>query len=329
MRAMVFESVGQPLRMIDMPIPNPNKDQVLIRVHTCGVCRTDLHIIDGELSTPHLPLILGHQIIGLVAEIGEAVEGVKKGDRIGVPWLGWSCGQCEFCQQGEENLCEKASYTGYQINGGFAEYCVADSRFSFLIPPSYPDIKAAPLLCAGMIGYRAYRMAQQPKKIGFYGFGGAAHLLTQLAISQGCQVFAFTRQHDFTTQQFARQLGAQWAGGAEEQPPTPLDAAIIFAPAGNLVPLALKAIRKGGSVICAGIYMTDIPSIPYSLLYGERTLRSVTNLTRQDGKEFLSLSAQFPLHTAATVYPLEKANEALSDLRLGKFEGSAVIQINQ
>jgi propanol-preferring alcohol dehydrogenase len=328
MRAMVLETVGKPLKLVDLPIPTPDKGQLLIQVHACGVCRTDLHIIDGELPHPALPLILGHQIVGTVIQSGQDVTDFQVGKRVGIPWLGGSCGHCHYCLAEQENLCKNAAYTGYQLNGGFAEYCVANSQFSFPIPDGYSDWQAAPLLCAGLIGYRAYRMANKAKRLGFYGFGAAAHILTQLAIYQGCEVFAFTRKGDQQTQEFARTLGAVWAGGSEDSPPLALDAAIIFAPVGPLVPLALKAVDKGGSVICAGIYMSDIPSFPYRLLYEERLLRSVTNLTRKDGIEFLTLAPQVPIQTAVTLYPLEKANEALQDLREGRFNGSAVIQID-
>lgn len=329
MRAMVLRGPHQNLEELDVPIPIPQSDQLLIRIHACGVCRTDLHIVDGELPHPKFPLILGHQIVGIVEKIGEKVKGFKKGERVGVPWLGGTCEQCEYCQSDQENLCLNPIYTGYQVDGGFAEYCVAKARYCFPIPSGYDDLQAAPLLCAGLIGYRAFRMTGDAKRLGFYGFGSSAHLLTQLARYQGREVYAFTRPKDEIGQQFALELGAIWAGSSEQSPPVLLDAAIIFAPAGSLIPIALKAIRKGGSVICAGIYMSDIPSFPYSLLYGERILRSVTNLTRQDGIELLTLAPQVPIHSVVHVYPLKEANQALSDLRSGRIKGSAVIQIDR
>lgn len=327
MRAMILKGSRQALAEMEIPIPQPAPDQLLIHVHACGVCRTDLHIMDGELSHPKLPLILGHQIIGTVEGIGKNVTDFKIGERVGVPWLGGTCGRCAYCQSGRENLCPYAIYTGYQVDGGFAEYCVANAQFCFPIPDQFTDLQAAPLLCAGLIGYRAYRMAGQARRLGFYGFGSAAHILTQLARYQGREVYAFTRPEDKKGQKFALELGAVWAGASNESPPVPLDAAIIFAPAGFLVPMALKALDKGGSVICAGIYMSDIPSFPYELLYGERILRSVTNLTRQDGVEFLALAPQVPIQTAINVYRLEETNQALEDLRSGKVSGSAVIEI--
>ncbi len=328
MRAMVLDQPRNPLRLADLPIPTPHRQQLLIRVHTCGVCRTDLHIKDGELPHPKLPLVLGHQIVGTIIKLGEDISHFQIGQRVGVPWLGESCGHCLYCTTGRENLCNQALYTGYQIDGGFAEYCIAHAHFSFPIPHGYSDLEAAPLLCAGLIGYRAFRMTGQAKRLGFYGFGSAAHLLTQVALYQGREVFAFTRRGDLKTQEFARQLGAQWAGDTEQQPPAPLEAAIIFAPVGSLVPLALQALDKSGIIICAGIYMSDIPSFPYSILYNERVIRSVTNLTRQDGVEFLALAQKMPIKTTATPYPLEKANEALNDLRQGKFSGSIVITLD-
>lgn len=327
MRAMILEAPHTLLKLVDLPIPVPSKDQVLIEIHACAICRTDLHIVDGELPHPRLPLILGHQIVGTITQLGANVKTVKIGDRIGVPWLGSTCGHCFYCKINQENLCDNALYTGYQINGGFAEYCVANANFIFPIPSSYSDLQAAPLLCGGLIGYRAYRMASDATRIGFYGFGSAAHMLTQLAVYQKREIYAFTRPGDTQGQEFARKIGAVWAGGSNEMTPTLLDAAIIFAPSGELVPLALQATRKGGSVICAGIHMSDIPSFSYDLLYGERILRSVANLTRQDGEEFLKLAPKVPIHTAVTTYPLEQANTALEDLRKGRFSGSGVIQI--
>jgi len=329
MRAMVFEGPGRPLRLKELPDPAPGAGQVLVRVHACGVCRTDLHVVDGELPDPKLPLVPGHQIVGTVAALGEGVTGFSKGDRVGVPWLGGSCGRCDYCTSGRENLCDEARYTGYQIDGGFAEFCVADARFCFPIPSGYPDLQAAPLLCAGLIGYRALTMAGDGKRLGFYGFGAAAHILIQVARHQKREVYAFTRPSDEAAREFARTLGAVWAGGSDEPPPVPLDAAIIFAPVGDLVPLALRAVTKGGTVVCAGIHMSDIPSFPYSILWHERVLRSVANLTRRDGEEFLALAPRVPVKTEVTPYPLEKTNEALDDLRAGRFTGAAVVVVSE
>jgi len=301
---------------------------VLLKVHTCGVCRTDLHVVDGELTEPKLPIIPGHQIVATLVENGPDAGKYPPGTKIGVPWLGGSCGTCIFCLEGQENLCDSAKYTGYQINGGFAEYCVADETFCFPIPTSYPNLQAAPLLCAGLIGYRALRMTEDRKRLGFYGFGAAAHILIQVARYQHKEVFAFTRDDDEDSKTFARKLGAVWAGGSETMPPTALDAVIIFAPAGKLVPQALKAVRKGGIVVCAGIYMTDIPSFPYSLLWEERVIKSVANLTRKDGEEFLAVAPKIPVQTEIHPYPLDHANEALEDLRNGRFNGAGVIAID-
>jgi propanol-preferring alcohol dehydrogenase len=325
MRAMILTEPRQLLQSVDVPIPTPNPQQVLIRVHACGVCRTDLHIVDGELTKPKLPLILGHQIVGTIVETGSQVKQFKVGDRVGVPWLGRTCNHCRFCLSQRENLCDFAQFTGYQINGGYAEYTVADEQFCFAIPAGYPDLQAAPLLCAGLIGYRAYRMVGDAEKIGFYGFGAAAHILIQVARHQGRQVFAFTRKGDLEAQQFALKLGAVWAGSSEELPPDRLDAAIIFAPAGLLVPTALKAVDKGGIVVCAGIHMSEIPAFSYDLLWQERVLRSVANLTRQDGEKFLALAPQVPVHTEVNVFPLAEANQALSALREGKVQGAVVL----
>ncbi|HUO57379.1 MAG TPA: zinc-dependent alcohol dehydrogenase family protein [bacterium] len=327
MNAMVLIEQGKPLRLSVLDKPNPGKGQVLVKVHACGICRTDLHVVDGDLKEPKLPLVPGHQVVGVVDSLGPGAKAFKPGDRVGIPWLGGSCGACSYCQSGRENLCDKALYTGYQMDGGFAEYCLADERYAFPIPPSYPDLQAAPLLCAGLIGYRAYQMAGAGKRLGFYGFGAAAHVLIQLARKQGREVYAFTRPGDSESQAFAKKLGAAWAGAAGEIPPQILDAAILFAPVGEHVPLALKAVAKGGTVVCAGIHMSDIPSFPYSLLWGERTVRSVANLTRKDGEEFLKLAPQIPIQTEVRVYPLEKANEALADLRAGRMQGAAVLQI--
>jgi propanol-preferring alcohol dehydrogenase len=284
MLAMLLDAPGKPLRVADVPIPTANPHQVLLRVHACGVCRTDLHIVDGELTHAKLPLIPGHQIVGTVVATGERVAKFQPGDRVGVPWLGHTCNHCRYCQTGRENLCDNAEFTGYQIDGGYAEYTVADEQFCFPIPPDYPDLQAAPLLCAGLIGYRSYRMTGDAERLGFYGFGAAAHILIQVAKYEGRQVYAFTRDGDIEGQEFAKKLGAVWAGGSEELPPEPLDAAIIFAPVGKLVPAALKAVAKGGVVVCAGIHMSDIPSFPYEILWSERVLRSVANLTRKDGE---------------------------------------------
>ncbi|MCS5711478.1 zinc-binding alcohol dehydrogenase family protein [Candidatus Berkiella aquae] len=328
MRAMVFNKMGEKLKLQEVRIPTPSETELLIRVSACGLCRTDLHIIDGELNKPKLPLIPGHQIVGIVEELGSAVEGFKIGQRVGVPWLGGSCGHCFYCGQGQENLCDDAQYTGYQLNGGLAEYCVANSQFCFPVPENYPDLQVAPLFCAGLIGYRALSKIATAQRIGFYGFGASAHILSQLAVYQGKEVYAFVKKGDAKGQEFARSLGAVWAGNSEEIAPTALDAAIIFAPDGCLIPLALKNIRKGGTVVCAGIHMSDIPSFPYEILWGERHVCSVANLTRKDGEEFLKIAPQVPIKTQVNVYPLEKANEALEDLRMGRFSGAAVIQIS-
>ncbi len=329
MRAMLLEQPGQPLRLADVPKPKPNDDQVLLRVRACGICRTDLHIIDGELDSPKLPLILGHQIVGIVESFGKNVQGFQKGERVGVPWLGWTDNTCRYCTSRRENLCENAKFTGYDIDGGYADYTVADARFCFSIPEGYPDLQAAPLLCAGLIGFRALRFTGEGDHLGLYGFGAAAHIITQVAISRGWKVYAFTRTGDTESQQFARQLGAVWAGSSEEQPPEELDAAIIFAPVGALVPAALRAVGKGGRVVCAGIHMSDIPSFPYDILWGERILRSVANLTRRDGREFLKTAPEVPVHTEVTVFPLEKANEALNTLRSGAVQGAVVLQVSE
>jgi len=329
MRAMILDTPGQPLQLADLPIPKPGPDQVLIRVHACAICRTDLHVIDGELSDPRLPLVPGHQIVGTVMEVGERVKRFKGGDRVGVPWLGYTCNHCRYCLTKRENLCDFAQFTGYQINGGYAEYTVANEPFCFPIPDGYPDLQAAPLLCAGLIGYRSLRMTENAERIGLYGFGSSAHIVIQTARHQGRQVFAFTRSGDAKGQQFARDLGAVWAGSSDELPPEPLDAAIIFAPVGGLVPIALKAVLKGGIVVCAGIHMSDIPSFPYEILWGERVLRSVANLTRRDGEEFLSLAPKIPVRTQVEVFPLTAANEALTALRNGKIKGAAVLSIDE
>lgn len=325
MRAMLLDAPRQPLRLAELPIPQPNPEQVLIRVHACAVCRTDLHIVDGELTQPKLPLILGHQIVGTIEAVGERVDKFRVGQRIGVPWLGHTCDRCRYCLSQRENLCDYAEFTGYNLDGGYAEYTTADHRFCFSLDPSYPDLQAAPLLCGGLIGYRAYKMTGDAQNLGFYGFGSSAHILIQLARYQGRKVFAFTRSGDIEGQNFARQLGATWAGDSDVLPPEPLDAAIIFAPVGQLVPTALRAVVKGGVVVCAGIHMSDIPSFPYNILWEERILRSVANLTRQDGEEFLTIAPQVPIRTEVHAFPLTQANEALAALRSGKIEGSAVL----
>ncbi len=319
---MVLENIGKPLVLRDVPIPEPKQGQLRIKINACSVCRTDLHILDGELPKPSLPLIMGHQIVGRVDSDSTRF---KKGDLVGVPWLSKSCGHCFYCENGRENLCDAPEFTGYTLNGGFAEYCVANEPYVFPIPEGYPEIQAAPLLCAGMIGYRSLKMCENAKKIGFYGFGAAAHLLIQVAQYQKQKVYAFTRKGDTKTQESAKKMGALWVGDSEMDPPEPLDAAILFAPVGSLVPTALKAVRKGGIVVTAGIHMSDIPSFPYKILWGERILRSVANLTRQDAEEFLSLAPKIPIQTEVTPYPLEKINEALRDLKEGNITGSAVI----
>jgi len=328
LKAMILDTPGEPLRAVDLPDPTPNAGQMLLKVQACGVCRTDLHVVDGDLTEPNLPIVLGHQIIGTVIEIADGVSGFSPGDRVGVPWLGESCGHCRFCDSHRENLCDEARYTGYQINGGFAEKCVADSRFCFPIPAAYPDLQAAPLLCAGLIGYRALRMAGDARRLGFYGFGAAAHILIQVARYQKREVYAFTRKGDEQAQQFAAELGAVWTGSSDEPPPEPLGAAIIFAPVGELVPAALRAVDRGGIVVCAGIHMSDIPSFPYSILWEERSICSVANLTRRDGEEFLALAPIVPVRTEVHPYPLEKVNDALDDLREGRFTGAAVIIVD-
>jgi len=328
MRAMVLDVPGRSLRAAERPDPEPGRGEILVRVHACGVCRTDLHVIDGELEGGRLPIVPGHQIVGEVASCGEGVERFREGDRVGIPWLGGSCGTCDPCREGRENLCDDAVYTGFQRDGGFAELCTADARFAFPIPEGYPDLQAAPLLCAGLIGYRALRMAGDGERIGFYGFGAAAHILVQVARHQDRRVYAFTRPGDDEGQAFARRLGAVWAGSSDDAPPEPLDAAILFAPVGALVPAALRAIRKGGTVVCAGIHMSDIPSFPYSILWGERGVRSVANLTRRDGEEFLELAPRVPVRTEVHTYPLERAGAALEDLREGRFTGAAVLDVS-
>ncbi len=325
MRAMLFEKPGQLLRMAELPVPEPDTAQLLIRVRACAVCRTDLHVVDGELTQPKLPLIPGHEIVGAVEQLSEGVERFDIGDRVGVPWLGWTCGECGFCKAGQENLCDNARFTGYTLDGGYAEYTVADQRFCFPIPDSYSDIEAAPLLCAGLIGYRSLVKAGNGKRLGIYGFGAAAHIVAQIARYQQREIYAFTRPGDKEAKRFALSLGAVWAGGSDELPPVKLEAAIIFAPVGDLVPQALKAVGKGGVVVCGGIHMSDIPSFPYSSLWEERSICSVANLTRRDGEEFMALAPHVPVHTEIQTFPLEEANEALARLRSGKIQGAAVI----
>ncbi len=327
MRAMVLDAPSTPLRSADVPIPEPGPGQVRIRVHVCGVCRTDLHILDGELTKPKLPLILGHQIVGEIVATGSGVEDLRTGERVGVPWLGWTCGVCVYCRSGRENLCDLARFTGYDIDGGYAEFAVADARYCFRIDNSFSDVQAAPLLCAGLIGYRALTMAGEAMRIGLYGFGSAAHIIAQVAQHQGRQVYALTRPGDTASQAFARDEGAVWSGDTDAEIPELLDAAIIFAPAGELVPKALSALAKGGVVICAGIHMSEIPAFSYDLLWGERSIRSVANLTRRDGVEFLSLAARVPVHTVVETRPLEQANEALTQLRHGTVQGSIALTI--
>ncbi len=325
MRAMILEQAGQPLGQTDLPVPKSGASQVLIKVSACAVCRTDLHVVDGELTNPKLPVIPGHEIVGKVAEKGEAVERFDIGDRVGIPWLGWTCGECSYCRSGRENLCDGAKFTGYTLDGGYAEYTLADQRFCFPIPDFYKDIEAAPLLCAGLIGYRSLVKAGNGKRLGIYGFGAAAHIVAQVARYQGREIYAFTRPGDEEAKRFALGLGAFWAGGSNELPPAKLDAAIIFAPVGDLVPVALRAVGKGGTVVCGGIHMSDIPTFPYEILWQERSICSVANLTRRDGKEFLAIAPKVPVRTETQTFPLEDANEALNRLRSGKIQGAAVL----
>lgn len=328
MRAQVLHAPGEPLRAVELAIPAPGPHQLLIRVHACGVCRTDLHIVDGELREPKLPLVPGHEIVGRVVARGSATVEFALGDRVGVPWLGATCGQCRYCRGGQENLCASARFTGYQIDGGYAEYTVADARYCFPIPDRYGDAEAAPLMCAGLIGYRALRLAAEPQCVGLYGFGAAAHILARICVAEGKEVYGFVRPGDDASRTFALSLGARWCGGSDTLPPCELDAALIFAPAGALVPQALRAIRKGGVVVCAGIHMSDIPSFPYSLLWGERTLRSVANLTRADGVAFFSAIERHRIETRIQRYDLSDANRALDDLRSGRVQGAAVLALD-
>ncbi|MFP4624247.1 MAG: zinc-dependent alcohol dehydrogenase family protein [Gemmatimonadota bacterium] len=331
MRAMVLRSQRSPLGLEERTPAEPGPGEVRVRVRACGVCRTDLHVVDGDLTDPALPVVPGHEIVGEVEALGEGVQGLEAGQRVGVPWLGWTCGECRHCSHGRENLCVRARFTGYHRDGGFADYTVADARYVFPLPPGPSDVHAAPLLCAGLIGYRSYRMAAESTdelgRLGLYGFGAAAHLIAQVAVHDGRQVYAFTRAGDQPGQAFARSLGAAWAGASTEAPPEPLDAAIIFAPVGPLVPLALRAVRDAGAVVCAGIHMSPVPAFPYAALWGERVLRSVANLERRDGEEFLELAGRITLRSVVHPYPLESANQALDDLRAGRFEGAAVLEV--
>ena len=325
MKAMCSKQAGLPLQASDAPIPEPGPGELLLKVSACGVCRTDLHVVDGDLTAPKPNVIPGHEIVGYVDRLGAGVEQFQLGDRVGVPWLGWTCGSCVYCLHDQENLCDDALFTGYQKDGGYAEYAVADARYVFAIHGSYSDAEAAPLLCAGLIGYRSLRMAQDARRLGIFGFGAAAHIVAQIARYEGRDVFAFTREGDMAAQEFARSLGAVWAGASGEAPPEELDAAILFAPVGALVPAALRAVRKGGIVVCGGIHMSDIPSFPYDILWGERVVKSVANLTRRDAIEFLELAPKVPVRTEVHEYPLSEANTALSDLRAGRLQGAAVL----
>ncbi len=325
MRAMVLRQIGTPLVLEEREDPTPGPGQVRLRVEACAVCRTDLHVIDGELPDGVLPIVPGHEIVGHIDALGPAVERFAVGQRAGVPWLGWTCGECRYCASGRENLCERARFTGHHIDGGYADTALADARYCFPLSRESGPVETAPLLCAGLIGYRSLRMTGDARRLGLYGFGAAAHIVAQIAVHQGRAVYAFTRPGDAAAQAFARELGAVWAGGSDASPPELLDAAILFAPAGELVPIALRATAKGGVVVCGGIHMSDIPSFPYSLLWGERVVRSVANLTRRDGEELLALAPRVPVHTQTTTYPLKRANEALDDLRHGRFEGAAVL----
>lgn len=328
MKAMVLEKIGEPLVLREVECPTPQADEVLLKVNTCGVCRTDLHIVDGELPTPKLPLILGHQVVGTIVDLGSNVENeLHIGDRVGVPWLGSTCHNCPYCMSNRENLCDRAVFTGYTRQGGFAEYCTAQADYVLSVPSQYDDLHAAPLLCAGLIGFRAFRLAKEAQKIGFYGFGSSAHLLIQVASSLGKEIYVFTKPGDKQTQEFARSLGAVWAGDSDQSAPVHLDAALIFAPVGALMPLALSSIKKGGQVISAGIHMSDIPAFPYELLWGERSLTSVANLTRKDGRDFMQLAQKITIQVSATDYPLEQANEALKAIKTGAFKGSCVLSI--
>lgn len=325
MRAMVLHAIGEPLVLEERPTPAPGPGEILVRVEACAVCRTDLHVVDGDLTEPHLPLIPGHEIVGIVEAVGPGVEAVQAGRRVGIPWLGHTCGHCPYCASGAENLCDTPQFTGYSRDGGFATHVVADAAFAFPLDHFDDPVAAAPLMCAGLIGWRSLRFAGEAKRIGFYGFGAAAHILAQVCVWQGRSVYAFTREGDAAAQAMARSLGAVWAGSSDELPPEQLDAAILFAPVGSLIPAALRAVRKGGTVVCGGIHMSPIPSFPYDILWGERRIVSVANLTRADAHEFLELAPRAGVRTTTTVYPLERANEALADLRAGRFQGAAVL----
>jgi propanol-preferring alcohol dehydrogenase len=328
MRAMVLERSPGELRLAELPRPEPGPGQLLVEVRACGVCRTDLHVVDGELADPKLPLVPGHEVVGRVAALGAGVEGFEEGLRVGVPWLGWTCGDCRYCRAGRENLCEAARFTGYTLDGGYADYLLADQRYCFALSGPGSDAEAAPLLCAGLIGYRSLRMAGDPARVGLYGFGAAAHIVAQLARFEGREVYAFVRPGDQAAKAFARSLGAVWAGDSDEAPPAELDAAILYAPVGALVPAALRAVRPGGRVVCAGIHMSPIPSFPYEILWRERQIVSVANLTRRDGEEFLALAPKVPIKTRVETLPLDAANEALARLRAGRIEGAAVLLVD-
>lgn len=329
MKAMVLEAPRRPLVLKSIRVPQPGEGEILVKIIACGVCRTDLHIVDGELSHPKLPLIPGHEIIGTVVETGHHVSHLQKDDTVGIPWLGYTCGKCRYCLAGHENLCEYAKFTGYSIDGGYAEYTLVNQQYCFRIPPEYANASGAPLLCAGLIGYRSYsKIEKSAGKIGIYGFGGAAHILTQVAVSEGKEIYAFTSRGDIAAQSLARKMGAVWAGESVQPSPVKLDAAIIFAPVGSLIPKALADTDKGGVVICGGIHMSDIPAFPYSLLWEERTITSVANLTREDGEKFLALAPKIPVHTEVQIYPLERANEALNDLKKGRVHGAAVLSVS-
>jgi alcohol dehydrogenase, propanol-preferring len=325
MRAMRLHEIGQPLIADDVPMPMTETGQLLVKISACAVCRTDLHLVDGELPEPKLPLVPGHEIVGYVEQTGKGIDNFRVGDRVGVPWLGWTCGECDYCVSGYENLCKRARFTGYTVDGGYAEFAVADARFAFSIPDAFDDVGAAPLLCAGLIGYRSLRKTGDARRLGIYGFGAAAHIVAQAARFEGREIFAFTRRGDHEAQEFAKKLGATWAGGSDEAPPEELDAAIIFAPVGALVPAALRVVKRGGTVVCGGIHMSEIPSFPYRALWHERTITSVANLTRRDGVEFLELAAKIPIRTETQTFPLTQANEALDALRNGKLHGAAVL----
>ena len=328
MKTMLLESIGKPLRYVETPTPVPNEGQVLLKVNACGICRTDLHVLEGDLPNPKIPLILGHEVVGTVVDKGAQVEQFNIGQRLGVPWLGHTCGSCKYCNNGRENLCDQALFTGYTLNGGFAEYIVADQRYCFLIPDIYSDAEAAPLLCAGLIGYRALVAAENAQRLGIYGFGAAAHIITQVASAQKREVYAFTKPGDIVSQKFAMEMGAVWSGNSDRQPPKEMEAAIIFAPVGSLIPLALSNVTKGGKVICAGIHMSDIPAFPYAILWGEREVCSIANLTRDDGEKFFNLAPKLGVQTKVKRFNLSQANEAIQELQQGKIKGAAVLIMN-